>query len=142
VDSIAIAPTGVLAAFCTDCFAPTPPEAEICPSCGARLPAPSEDQRGAILVAALDHPLAEVRGRAIILLGMHGDDAVADALAGCALRYRADVVAALNVVRGLRGMRGGARSLRALHRLYEGHPAAAVREAARAAIVHRTLAGG
>jgi len=142
VASSAVAVAPALDAFCMNCFALMAIGNEVCSSCGASVTALSGRDFHDKLLRALNHPLGEVRARAIVALGMRGDDDAADALVNCALRHESDTVEGLNVVRSLRGIRGGWRSLVALHQIRSEHPAVAVREAARAAIVHRNLGGG
>ena len=79
------------------------------------------------LLAALNHPLADVRLRAIIALGWRGEGETAQALAQCALHHPVDVVEGLQVIESLRGMRDTAARRSALRILAERHPARAVR---------------
>lgn len=67
------------------------------------------------LLAALHHPLAEVRLRAIISLGRCGESKAAQPLAQCALRHPTDVSEGLQVVESLGAIRNPAARRRALH---------------------------
>ncbi len=89
------------------------------------------DYREALL-HALHHPLAEVRMRAIIALGLRGELETADALAEFALRHPTDVVQGLEIVHSLSCVRDTATRQRTLSSLALRHPAHAVRVAARA----------
>lgn len=84
--------------ICPECYRLMPLTAARYPDCGADLAAFSAQQYRDKLLAALDHPLSEVRMRAIIALGGRGERAAAEALAECALRHPADVVEGLEVV--------------------------------------------
>jgi len=98
----------------------------------------SDREYGDKLLHALHHPLAEVRMRAVIALGLRAEPQTAEALAACALRHRADVVAGIEIVARLCGFADGPERLAALTRL-AGHPAHAVRVAAgRALAASRT----
>lgn len=121
--------------ICPECYRLMPLAATRCPDCGADLSAFSAQQYRDKLLAALHHPLSEVRMRAIIALGWRGERAAAEALAECALRHPADVVEGLEVVASLRQIDAP----QALAMLSERHPAHAVRAAAAAAL--RTAAG-
>lgn len=65
--------------FCPACFAPLAQEADTCPACGARMVDISSRDYRAKLVHALQHPLADVRMRAIIALGLRGEAETVDA---------------------------------------------------------------
>lgn len=118
--------------LCPNCFKEIASGIEDCPACGERIAALSERDYTAKLVHALDHPLADVRMRAIIALGLRGEAAAA--LAACALRHPADVIEGLEVVHSLHLMGGEPSATASLEQLACGHPARAVREAAVAAI--------
>jgi hypothetical protein len=75
-------------------------------------------------------PLAEVRMRAIIALGLRGERSTADALVECAFRAPTDVVEGLQVVRSLEDILAGTVDLAPLKRLADASPAHAVRVAA------------
>jgi HEAT repeat protein len=76
--------------LCPNCFKEIAPGIEVCPACGERIAALSGRDYTAKLVHALDHPLADVRMRAIIALGLRGEAPAA--LAACTLRHSADIV--------------------------------------------------
>ena len=120
--------------YCPECFAMIPADAPVCPACGADVVRLSARDYREKLLHALQHPLADVRLRAIIALGLRGDAGAADAMAHCALRYPADVTAALEVINGLRQFDSGPRSGAALTLLAEQHPGRAVRAAAQRAL--------
>jgi len=82
------------------------------------------------LLAALNHPLADVRLRAIIALGWRGEGETAQALARCALHHPIDLVEGLQVIESLRGIRDAPARRNALRMLAERHPARAVRRRA------------
>jgi len=120
--------------FCPRCYAQIPFEAGICPSCGASLDdwhAKSYVER---LILALGHPLADVRMRAIIALGLRREAAAANPLRDCALRHVTDVIEALEIVNSLPLIRGGGGD-DALRALAARHPARAVRQAAERVLV-------
>lgn len=99
-----------------------------CPGCGADLAALSGRDYRDKLLAALAHPLDDVRMRAILAMAWRAEPETADALADCALSHPVDVVEGMAVVGALAGLGEAGRS--ALMRLAESHPAHAVREAA------------
>ena len=120
--------------YCPDCFAMISADAPVCPACGAdiaRLGARGYREK---LLHALEHPLADVRLRAIIALGLRAEAGAADALAQCALRHPTDVTAALEVINSLCRLNSGPERHTALVRLAEDHPGRAVRAAARRAL--------
>ena len=124
--------------ICPACFRLIPAEAHACPACGADLDRLwARDYRDKLL-AALAHPLAEVRMRAILALGLRGEASAAQSLVDCALRHPVDVVEGLAVVAALVRLGGAGRT--ALHTLAEVHAAQAVRAAARQAT--KSLQGG
>ena len=83
--------------FCPACFAPLAQEADTCPACGARMTELSSRDYREKLVHALLHPLADVRMRAIIALGLRGEAEMAEALVECAMRHPTDVVQGLEI---------------------------------------------
>lgn len=83
--------------ICLRCFHLIPVEAQTCPRCGADLTAFSAQNYADKLIAALDHPLSEVRIRAIIALGWRGEERAAQPLLDLALRHPVDVVEGLAV---------------------------------------------
>jgi len=112
--------------ICPECYRLIPLALVRCPDCGADLASFSAQQYRDKLIAALEHPLSEVRMRAIIALGWRRERAAAEALAACALRHPADVIEGLEVVSSLAKI-GVRIELAALSRM---HPAHAVRAAA------------
>lgn len=115
--------------FCPSCFAKLDAEADACPECGARMEGLSARDYRDKLLCALHHPLAEVRMRAIIALGLRAEPETAEALVACAFRHPTDVTAGLEIIARLRTwpegpLRDGA--LRALSR----HPSRLVVKAA------------
>jgi HEAT repeat protein len=116
--------------FCPNCFVMMPAAAGVCPTCGADITAFDALSYPEKLVQALHHPLAEVRMRAIIALGLRGDDDAAVALAQCALRHPTDVVEGLEIVNSLGHLSRSAVRLEALTALINRHLARAVQKAA------------
>lgn len=128
--------------FCPACFAALDAEAKHCPRCGAVMAELSARDYREKLLRALTHPLAEVRLRAVIALGLRAETATARALADCALRHPTDVVEGLEVVRRLRDWPETEARDAALIRL-SAHPSRLVRTAAERAcsiIDNRSLA--
>ena len=117
--------------FCPGCFAPLIQEAVVCPACGARMVDLTGRDYREKLVHALRHPLADVRMRAIIALGLRGEPETADALVECALRYPTDVVAGQEIVRSLARMKSAGVRQIALATLKVRHSARVVRKAAK-----------
>lgn len=115
--------------ICLACFHLIPVEAQTCPRCGADLAAFSAREYADKLIAALDHPLSEVRMRAIIALGWRGEERAAQPLLDLALRHPVDVVEGLAVLESLARM--GIEGRIAMVALAERHPAHAVRETAK-----------
>jgi len=120
--------------FCPKCFRMMSIEQEICSACKAPVAAMSAREYTEKLIGALEHPLADVRMRVIIAMGMRGDAEFARRLADCALRHPIDVIEGLEVVTRLRKMQQGESRQKALQTLVKGHPAAVVRNAARSAL--------
>lgn len=114
--------------ICLACFHLIPVEAQTCPHCGADLTAFSARDYADKLIAALDHPLSEVRMRAIIALGWRGEERAAQPLLDLALRHPVDVVEGLAVLESLARM--GIEGRIAIAGLAQRHRAHAVREAA------------
>ena len=117
-------------AYCPACFALVDAEARACPVCGRDLTRLRVRAYRGKLLAALNHPLAGVRLRAIIALGWRGESATAQALARCVLRHPVDVVEGLQVLENLRGIQDAAARRRVLGMLAERRPARAVRRQA------------
>lgn len=116
--------------YCPACFARIDADAATCPVCGRDLARLSEREHRDKLLAALDHPLADVRLRAIIALGWRGEGETALALVWCALRHPVDVVEGLQVIESLRNIHDMAARQSAVQLLAERHPARVVRERA------------
>ncbi len=116
--------------FCIHCFALLPDAATVCPVCGRRTDDTGAGDYRERLLHALHHPLAEVRMRAIIAIGLRHDRAAADALVACALRNPTDVMEGLQVVETLKIIDDGKPRLPALHYLHARHPASAVKQVA------------
>lgn len=120
--------------YCPACFGRIPHDAQTCPLCGASLARMSARDYKEKLLAALAHPLAEVRMRAIIALGERGEPDAAAALIACALGHPADVVEGLEIVRSLARIDSGQPCLAALRKLVRSHPSRPVRSAASRAL--------
>jgi HEAT repeat protein len=110
----------------------------VCPLCGERISDLSERDYGEKLLHALAHPLAEVRMRAIIALGLRAQETAAPELLQCALRHPTDVVEGMAIVDSLARMGGRCQSAQALAELAAGHPARAVRQRAARAMGARS----
>jgi hypothetical protein len=117
-------------AYCMNCFATIPRNAEVCPACGAEVAEFTSRGYREKLLRALHHPLAEVRMRAVIALGLRRDAEAARDLVECALRHPRDVVEALEIVKSLQLLPAGTLRDEALRELSLRHPAAVVRIAA------------
>lgn len=113
---------------CLACFRLVPAQSASCPECGADLAAFSARDYRDKLLHALDHPLADVRMRAIIACGWRGEACAAQPLFELALRHPVDVVEGLAVVESLRTLGEPGRAM--LAELAANHPARAVRTAA------------
>lgn len=120
--------------YCAACFAQFDAGLVRCPRCGALPQALSERDYREKLLHALNHPLADVRMRAIIALGLRADAQASELLAQCALRWPADVIQALEIVASLASIARVTGQRTALERLAKEHPAHAVREAAQRAL--------
>ena len=72
--------------FCLTCFSTMPPDGQTCPACGQGVAAASARDYRKKLTRALQHPLADVRMRAIIALGLRGEAsaAIAECQSGAA----------------------------------------------------------
>ena len=124
--------------FCLNCFSTISTMEEVCPACKVPIAAISAREYAEKLIRALEHPLADVRVRVIIALGMRGDPEAAEKLADCALHYPADIVQSIQIVTSLRKMRPSTSRHKALEALGKQHPAAVVRIAAMAALTQPT----
>ena len=120
--------------FCINCFSMMPRGAATCPACGKEAVALASRNYHEKLLCALHHPLADVRMRAVIALGLRRDAEAARDLVECALRHPTDVVEALEIVKSLEMLPAGQPRYEALRDLCERHPASVVRIAAMAAI--------
>lgn len=120
--------------YCAACFTLFDATQTHCPHCGALAQTFSERDYQQKLLHALDHPLAEVRMRAIIALGLRAEAQASEALIQCALRWPADVVQGLQIVASLASIARVTGQRSALERLAREHPAHAVQEAARSAL--------
>jgi len=118
--------------ICLACFHLIPVEAQTCPHCGTDLTAFSARDYADKLIAALGHPLSEVRIRAIIALGWRGEERAVQPLLDLALRHPVDIVEGLAVLESLARM--GIEGRIAIAGLAQRHPAHAVREAAEEAL--------
>lgn len=116
--------------YCPECFALIAAEADACPACGLDLGRLSARDYRDKLIAALHHPLADVRMRVIIAFGWRGESEAAQPLVERALRHATDVVQGLQVVESLRELRDAEACERALRILATSHAARAVRSAA------------
>jgi HEAT repeat protein len=119
--------------FCPVCFRQIPLAVTHCPHCGAELDVLAARDFAERLIAALDHPLSEVRMRAIIALGWRSEKKAAKSLCALSLRHPVDVIEGLAVVESLAGM--GMQGRVALKCLAQQHRAHAVRMAASHALV-------
>lgn len=117
--------------YCPHCFAALDWAAQYCPHCHTDLAAWSRQSYPARLIHALQHPLADVRLRAVIALGLLRWEAAAPALVACTLRDPTNVPQALEVVHSLQQLLPAEAGRVGLAQLAATHPAHAAREAAR-----------
>lgn len=117
-------------AFCPKCYRQIPAHAGLCPHCHASLCEWEKKTYSQRLIDALGHPLADVRMRAIIALGLRGDKAAEARLVDCALQHPIDIVEGLEIVNSLRLIRDKESGDSWLQILADRHPARAVRTAA------------
>lgn len=116
--------------FCPFCFEMMPVEAEQCPSCGG---VPAEFDRLPYhqrLIAALHHPLDDVRMRAILALGKRRQPEAAEPLLDCALRFPTDVPQGAAIAEALMRIARWTRDREPLRRLAAEHGSVMVRNAA------------
>jgi HEAT repeat protein len=113
--------------YCPACLALIDASAAVCPACGKDLVHLSERAYRDKLLAALNHPLADVRLRAIIALGWRGEGEAALALAQCALHHPTDIVEGLQVIESLLHLGDKEARREALRQLAVRHPARVVR---------------
>jgi hypothetical protein len=116
-------------AFCPHCYALITAGDASCPACGADLRDWHAQGYGARLILALNHPLADVRMRAIIALGWRREKAGERALVECALRNPKDVVEGLEIVESLRLISEHDSKREGLSLLARSHPARPVKQA-------------
>jgi hypothetical protein len=116
------------------CFSMMPRAATVCPVCGQAAVALTARSYREKLAAALHHPLAEVRMRAIIALGLRREEEAAGDLAECAFRHPQDMIEGLEIVKSLNTLPRGQPRYQALQDLCERHPATVVRIAAMGAL--------
>lgn len=118
--------------FCPNCFGEMPINNPVCPHCQTDVQMWEAGHTFADkLVAALDHPSAEARMRAIITIANRRKDEAADALAQCAIKYPLDVVQSLAIIDALKQLPSTERTRDAFLRL-TSHPARAVSTQAKA----------
>lgn len=124
--------------ICQSCFQLISVEAQICPNCGADIEALSARDYADKLIAALHHPLADVRIRAIIALGWRGEANAVRPLLELAFRHPVDVVEGLSVVESLKNL--GADGRIALSDIAWRHLARPLRKAAQEALKNQSNA--
>jgi HEAT repeat protein len=74
-------------AYCPNCYTAIPVSAVACEACGADLKDWYSQSYAERLIHALEHPLDDVRMRAIIALGWRREEKAERALVECALRH-------------------------------------------------------
>lgn len=122
--------------ICPECFSEVHDGAR-CPGCGTNIEAALRGtDYTSRLIAALGHPLDDVRMRAIIALGARRETQAADPLLALARRTPLDVVQNLEIVNSLHQLPPSPTRTHALRQLAERHPAHAVRVAATRALRH------
>lgn len=99
-DATATAEGAGIQAFCPACWAIIPFELATCRVCGADLASLAARDYEAKLLAALRHPMTQVRERAALLLGAVGGLEVFDTLLACA-EDEVDSWRAASALRGL-----------------------------------------
>lgn len=116
--------------FCLFCYEMMAADAERCPHCGgvpadfARRPYPER------LITALNHPLDDVRMRAIFALGKRRQGEAAVPLLDCALRWPTDVPQGIAIAQALTWISRRSRDWEPLRRLAAEHGSLMVRRAA------------
>lgn len=120
--------------YCMNCFSLIPAEAETCPVCGEHIAGLSAQHYREKLLHALEHPLDDVRMRAIIALGLRREAKTALPMAACALRHPLNVEEGIEVVNALKKFQAYPDGQRALERLAQDHSSHAVRAAAEIAV--------
>jgi hypothetical protein len=126
--------SGEAPAYCPVCSKPLSYDAKTCPSCSADIEAWNRKNFVEKLIGALKHPLADIRMRAIIVLGKRRAVSAEGPLVECALAHPIDVIEGLAIVESLRKIREASASDAALQTLTTEHPGEAVRRAAKAAL--------
>jgi hypothetical protein len=127
--------------YCMNCFSLIPAEVKFCHVCGEHMAGLSAQHYRVKLLHALQHPLDDVRMRAIIALGLRREAGTAMPMAECALRHPLNIEEGIEVVNALKKFPPSADGRRALEMLAHDHSAHAVRAAAEIAL-QRTQAGG
>lgn len=142
--AVAAPPDKVANAFCPHCFTMIEVGAERCPVCGRDLQSWHAESYPARLMRALQHPLSDVRMRAIIALGLRHETAAEPALLQCAKDHPDDVIEGLEIAKSLRliaSRTGSDASLLALAGLHHAKAViAAARKAASGLAANRTAA--
>lgn len=115
--------------YCLACFAETGTHRERCPNCGADLLAQGQADYADKLKQALSHPLADVRLRAIIALGLRQEAEAVAPLIACALRHPLDVIQGIEIARALKRIEDKHTDLEALSELARQHPSEIVKHA-------------
>jgi hypothetical protein len=119
---------------CPSCYQDIPDDAPTCPGCAAALDVLSARDYTERLIAALEHPLADVRMRAILVLGMRREDRAVLPFEDLVFRHPAELAEGLAVVESLSRI-GTRPSRRVLAKVAVRHPARAVRDAARTSLM-------
>lgn len=101
----------------------------VCPVCSVVISDISDRDFREKLLHALDHPLDDVRMRAIIALGLRGEEETALPMAECAFRHPMNIEEGLEVIERLSDFTPSPDVLLAL-RMLSDHKAHAVQEAA------------
>ena len=120
--------------YCMSCFSMIPAQAEVCPVCGEHVTELSAQDYRAKLLHALEHPLDDVRMRAIIALGLRRETGAELPLAECALRHPLNIEEGIEVVGALKYFLPSPVAQRALQILAHDHAAHAVCEEAQRAL--------
>lgn len=116
--------------YCMKCFALIPAGMETCPVCGYPVELASMLDYRQKLLHALDHPLDDVRMRAIIAIGLCRDISMSLPLVECALRHPLNIEEGLAVVEALKHFHDAPEGVQAMESLARDHDAHAVRQAA------------
>ena len=120
--------------YCPNCFAMIPADASVCTFCSADIGEISGRDFRDKLLHTLEHPLDDMRMRAIISLGLRGEAGTALPMAECALRHPLNIEEGLEVIERLRHFAPSPEVFSSLQMLLK-HEAHAVREAAARAIL-------